>query len=213
MPLKYPWEYLNQYPEGINDINEMFAITDALCVENHNFRKHYGTDIISTDPHVVERIVKDYENDYAYISQMISQKDVSELTKVKLTNLIDFMVAESQQEREPDYEIFDSKLADFERDIINSTDYSREESELLLSSISIARHSACLWNGQYAGELMKGPGIGFWGWVWVAASDAAGYLGASNPLSGIFQGIKASIKAHKELKAELTANTGSGSGE
>ena len=177
--------YLDKYPDGTRNITEMAAVTDALCLENDKFREHYGTEIVPTDPQVIEKIVRDYENDYTFIREMISQKDVSELTKEKLKDLIDFIITESQQEREPNYEVFDSKLANFERDIMNSGDYSQEESEILLSSISIARHSACLWHGQYAGELMKGkkPRRSFWHWVTVIVGDIGGFLDGNYSLN------------------------------
>ena len=195
-------EFLNQYPKGIEDMNEMFAITGAICLENDKYIEHYGTNITHSDSAVIEKIINDSEDNYSYSREIIRQKNVSDLTKDKLLQLVDFVVSESQQEREPDYKMFDSKLANFERDIMNSNDFSPEESELILSSISIARHSACLWNSQLAGEYMTGrKGIGFWGWIKVIVSDIVAYIeGGGQPtlLNGLGTAV-ASIQTYVQL--------------
>lgn len=189
-------QFVTEYPKGIRDLKDLSRTIDAMVLNNDNYREMFGTKNAPINSELLQEGMRDFDNNF---HNMIEKLDVSNLTKDKLKELCDFMIAEANAEVEPDYNRFDSQLANFERRIMESRDFDQEETRILLSSTSVARNSSCFWQNYYNSRHVARDGEAkggrkWWQWAIVGVADVAGtFLGGG---ANVGTGIAASGVAH-----------------
>lgn len=202
--------YLNEYSDNITDISIIIKRVDELGNKNSNFLDVKDTNYMIPSSDLIKNGALDFDNQF---SNVISDLNISNNAKSKLSELINYFFSKTEQAKSPSFEDVDNYFISFEKEVLVNTNFDDNDRRVLLSSVSTARFSSCFWYNYFEVEHYdyalfddSKPKRPWWAWLIVGASDVVGAAVGSIPATAT-AGVAGATIITTAVSASTTAYT------
>lgn len=173
--------YLSIYEDDTTDVNLIIERINEIANNNANFIAIKDSSYCPIEDSIIISGANDFENQF---SNVISNFNVSNQVKNKLSELINYFFTKANQTNVPTLREVDNYFINFENEVINNNYYTLNDKRTLLSAISTARYSSCFWYYYLDVEnssMREQAKRKWWQWAIVGAADVLGAAIGSIP--------------------------------
>lgn len=136
--------------QGYLNVDETLILVKEVAMKNRNYTSRFGNNYIDFPKGEINKFVADYPNKFV---NYIDQINLSNPSKGIIKEVVLFTMDEKN--KDISLENYRAYLVQKERAVLNMS-LSTNEKEILLSSLSVLRHSAYFWENQAPNQAMGG---------------------------------------------------------
>lgn len=183
-------EYINKYEDNTVDLNTIISRVDELGRNNPNFREYMDENYTTINPEILMEGAHDFNNQFA---NTIQKMPISQKAKDELSKLVNYLFEVGYNEQETSLEEVSAFISELERSIIANDVFDKDDQRVLLSAVSTAMHSTCLWYNVYSQTSERATSNNnislfakrkWWQWAIIGVSDAVGAAVGAVPAAG-----------------------------